>query len=96
MTVKVNIPAILRKHVGGEAQVEAEGATLQAVLADLEARYPGVTKNITAEDGGVNRFVNVYVNNEDVRYLSSLATETKDGDIVSILPAVAGGAPDRS
>ncbi|MFN8234406.1 MAG: ubiquitin-like small modifier protein 1 [Actinomycetota bacterium] len=92
MAVTVKLPTILRKHAGGEAKVGADGATLRDVLGDLEARYPGITKNVIAEDGGLHRFVNVYVNDEDVRYLGSLETGVADGDTVSILPAVAGGA----
>jgi molybdopterin synthase sulfur carrier subunit len=61
------------------------------VLQDLEAKYPGVTKNVLAEDGGLHRFINVYLNDEDVRYLGSLETQVDEGDTVSILPAVAGG-----
>jgi len=91
MAVTVKLPTILRKHAGGEAKVGADGATLRDVLGDLEARYPGITKNVIAEDGGLHRFVNVYVNDEDVRYLGSLETGVADGDTVSILPAVAGG-----
>jgi sulfur-carrier protein len=91
MPVTVKLPTILRKHAGGQARVEAEGPTLRDLLADLESRYPGITKNVLTEDGGLHRFINVYVNDEDVRYLGSLETEVKDGDTVSILPAVAGG-----
>ena len=91
MAVTVKLPTILRKHAGGEAKVGADGATLRDVLVDLEAKYPGITKNVVAEDGGLHRFINVYVNDEDVRYLGSLETEVKEGDTVSILPAVAGG-----
>jgi len=89
--VNVKLPTILRKHAGGEARVAADGATLREVLKDLESRYPGITKNVLTEDGGLHRFINVYVNDEDVRYLGSLETELKDGDTISILPAVAGG-----
>jgi MoaD family protein len=92
MAVNVKLPTILRKHAGGEPKVAAEGATLREVLKDLESRYPGITKNVLADDGGLHRFVNVYVNDEDVRYLGSLETEVSEGDVVSILPAVAGGA----
>ena len=92
MTVTVKLPTILRKHAGGEARVGADGATLAEVLKDLESRYPGITKNVVSEDGGLHRFINVYVNDEDVRYLGSLETEVKDGDTISILPAVAGGS----
>jgi sulfur-carrier protein len=92
MAVQVKLPTILRKHVGGEPRVSAEGATLREVLDDLEANYPGITKNVLAEDGGLHRFINVYLNDEDVRYLGSLETEVGEGDTVSILPAVAGGS----
>jgi MoaD family protein len=91
MPVLVKLPTILRKHAGGEPKVSAEGATLREVLQDLESRYPGVTRNVLAEDGGLHRFINVYLNDEDVRYLGSLETEVGEGDTVSILPAVAGG-----
>jgi sulfur-carrier protein len=91
MTVTVKLPTILRKHAGGEARVGADGATLAEVLDDLETRYPGITKNVVSEDGGLHRFINVYVNDEDVRYLGSLETTVAEGDVVSILPAVAGG-----
>jgi molybdopterin synthase sulfur carrier subunit len=91
MAVTVKLPTILRKHAGGEAKVDAEGATLRELLDNLEATHPGITKNVLAEDGGLHRFINVYVNDEDVRYLGSLETELKEGDTVSLLPAVAGG-----
>lgn len=89
--VTVKLPTILRKHAGGEAKVSAEGATLRDMLADLEQRYPGITKNVLSDDGGLHRFINIYVNDEDVRYLGSLETALDDGDTVSLLPAVAGG-----
>jgi len=92
MSVTVKLPTILRKHAGGQARVEADGATLRELLNYLEGRYPGITKNVVTEDGGLHRFINVYVNDEDVRYLGSLETELTDGDTVSLLPAVAGGA----
>lgn len=92
MSVRVKLPTILRKHAGGEALVDAEGATLRELLDDLEGKYPGITKNVVSDDGGLHRFINVYVNDEDVRYLGSLETAVKEGDTVSILPAVAGGA----
>jgi molybdopterin synthase sulfur carrier subunit len=90
-SVRVKLPTILRRHAGGEPLVDAEGSTLRELLTDLEARYPGITKNVITPDGGLHRFVNVYVNDEDVRYLGSLETAVKQGDTVSILPAVAGG-----
>jgi MoaD family protein len=91
MSVRVKLPTILRKHAEGVPLVDAEGATLRELLADLERRYPGITKNVVTPDGGLHRFVNVYVNDEDVRYLGSLETAVSEGDTVSILPAVAGG-----
>jgi molybdopterin synthase sulfur carrier subunit len=91
VSVRVKLPTILRKHAGGEALVQADGATLSEVLNDLEARYPGITKNVRTSDGRLHRFINVYVNDEDVRYLGALETPVRDGDTVSLLPAVAGG-----
>jgi molybdopterin synthase sulfur carrier subunit len=91
MAVTVKLPTILRKHAGNEAKVSAEGTTLSDILKNLESTYPGITKNVISEDGGLHRFINVYVNDEDVRYLGSLETPVSDGDTVSILPAVAGG-----
>ncbi len=91
MAVRVKVPAILRAHTAGEGQVDGAGATVGEVLEDLEARYPGIRARLVTEDGTLHRFVNVYVNDEDVRYLGSLETEVRDGDVVSILPAVAGG-----
>ncbi len=90
--VKVKVPTMLRARVGGEAIVDGSGGTLREVLTDLERRYPGSTAAIVDEGGDLHRFVNVYVNGEDVRYLASLDTEVGAGDTVSILPAVAGGS----
>ena len=92
MSVQVKLPTILRKHAGGEPKVSAEGSTLRDVLGDLETKYPGITKNVLSEDGGLHRFINVYLNDEDVRYLGALATPIEQGDTISILPALAGGA----
>jgi molybdopterin synthase sulfur carrier subunit len=91
MLVRVKLPQILRKRAGGQAIVQAEGSTLREILKDLESRYPGITKNVVSEDGALHRFINVYVNDEDVRYLGALETPVADGDTVSLLPAVAGG-----
>ena len=91
MSVEVKIPTILRQQTGGEARLSGEGSTLREVLEDLEARHPGLLARVVSEDGSLHRFVNVYVNDEDVRYLGALETEVADGDVVSILPAVAGG-----
>ena len=91
MTVALKVPTILRAKVGGSPIVEATGSTIREVLDDVEGRYPGFRASIVTEDGGLHRFVNVYVNDEDVRYLGSLDTEVNEGDTVSILPAIAGG-----
>lgn len=91
MAVRVKLPTLLRPHAQGQAVVHSEGSTLREVLAGLEGRYPGITGAIVAEDGTLHRFVNVYLNAEDVRYLGSLETEVAEGDTVAILPAVAGG-----
>ena len=91
MPVKVKVPRIMRDQVGGEAIVEGSGSTLSDLLEDLERKYPGFKHRIVADDGGIHRFINLYLNDEDVRYLGSLETAVKEGDTVSILPAVAGG-----
>lgn len=90
MAVSVSIPTILRTHTGGEKRVSASGATLQAVIADLDSNYAGISERLI-DDGKLHRFVNIYVNDEDVRFSGGLDTEVADGDTVTILPAVAGG-----
>jgi MoaD family protein len=90
MTVSVSIPTILRTHTGGEKRVIATGDTLQAVIADLESNYSGISERLV-DNGKLQRFVNIYVNDEDVRFSGGLDTEINDGDTVTILPAVAGG-----
>lgn len=87
----VRIPPVLRASVGGAKQVEANGDTLRVVLDDLCGRYPGVREQIIAPEGGLSRFVNVFVNDQDVRYLSGLDTSVASGDTVVLLPAMAGG-----
>lgn len=91
MAVDVRIPTILRSYTGGAKAVEGAGDTLAELLADLESRHPGLRDRLVTEAGGLHRFVNVYVNDEDVRFSGGLATEISDGDSVTILPAVAGG-----
>lgn len=91
MAVRVKVPTIMRRFVAGEAVVEGTGSTLREVLNDLEQRYPGLRSNVVTDDGSVHRFVNLYVNDEDVRYTGALETPVSDGDTVAILPAVAGG-----
>jgi len=90
--VEVRVPTILRKHTGGEKKVEAAGGTVREVLVDLDARYPGIAAQLFTEDGALHRFVNVYQNDEDIRFLGGLDAEVTDGDVVAVLPAVAGGA----
>jgi molybdopterin synthase sulfur carrier subunit len=90
MSVEVSIPTILRTHTGGEKRVSADGATLQAVISDLESNYSGIAQRLV-DNGKLHRFVNIYVNDEDVRFSGGLDTAIADGDSVTILPAVAGG-----
>jgi molybdopterin converting factor small subunit len=90
MSVTVSIPTILRTHTGGEKRVTATGATLQAIISDLESNYSGISGRLV-DNGKLNRFVNIYVNDEDVRFSGGLETAIVDGDSVTILPAVAGG-----
>ena len=90
MSVTVSIPTILRTHTGGEKRVSATGATLQAVISDLESNCSGISERLV-DNGKLHRFVNIYVNDEDVRFSGGLDTEISDGDSVTILPAVAGG-----
>jgi molybdopterin synthase sulfur carrier subunit len=90
MPVEVRIPTILRPLTGGVKTVSAEGATLADVIANLDANYSGLGERVL-DDSGLRRFINVYVNDEDVRFLSGLDTTITDGDSITILPAVAGG-----
>jgi len=92
MAVEVKIPTILRTYTGGAKSVPGDGANLAALLDDLETRHTGLKGRLITEDGALHRFVNVYVNDEDVRFTGSLDTTLTDGDAVTILPAVAGGA----
>jgi molybdopterin synthase sulfur carrier subunit len=92
VSVSVRIPTILRTYTGGESEVSADGATLAAVLDDLEANYTGIRARVLDDAGDIRRFVNVYVGNDDVRFLEGLGTATPDGTQLSIIPAVAGGA----
>jgi molybdopterin synthase sulfur carrier subunit len=91
MTVSVRIPTILRTYTGGESEVTASGGTLAEVLEDLDGSYSGIKGRILDEAGELRRFVNVYVGNDDVRFLDNLATPTPDGTQISVIPAVAGG-----
>ena len=87
----VRIPTILRTYTGGEAEVTVEGATLGAVIASLDVQYPGIAGRVLDDNGALRRFVNIYVNDDDVRFLEGLETKT-EGVSISIIPAVAGGS----
>jgi molybdopterin synthase sulfur carrier subunit len=92
MAVEVRIPTILRQYTSGAKSVSGEGATIADLLTNLDASYPGLRGRLITDQGGLHRFVNVYVNDEDVRFLGALDAKLNDGDSVTILPAVAGGA----
>jgi MoaD family protein len=91
MAIEVRIPTILRTYTDGSKAVEGKGDTLADLLQDLDSRHSGLRGRLVTEDGSLHRFVNVYVNDEDVRFLGGLETALKDGDSVTVLPAVAGG-----
>jgi sulfur-carrier protein len=91
MAVEVRIPTILRTYTSGEKVVTADGSSLEAVVRDLDGRYPGIADRLI-DESGLRRFVNVYLNDEDVRFLDGLETPVADADSITILPAVAGGA----
>jgi molybdopterin synthase sulfur carrier subunit len=90
MAIEVRIPTILRTYTDGAKAVDAEGATLDELISNLESRHPGLKERLINE-GSLRRFVNVYLNDEDVRFLGGLGTPVSDGDTVTVLPAVAGG-----
>jgi sulfur-carrier protein len=91
VAARVRLPTILRSYAAGQSTVEAAGSTVGEVVDDLVGRFPGMAGHLRSPDGGLHRFVNVYVNDEDVRYQGGLEAKVGDGDEVSILPAVAGG-----
>ncbi|GAB7004556.1 MoaD/ThiS family protein [Nocardioides sp. AN3] len=91
MAIEVRIPTILRTYTAGEKSVSGDGGTLAALIDDLESNHAGI-KDRLIDNGDLRRFVNIYVNDEDVRFLGGLEAELKDGDQVVVLPAVAGGA----
>ena len=91
MPVEIRLPTMLRPHAGGQAVLPGTGTTIGEVLADLVSRYPGLQGQLVTESGELHRFVNVYVNDDDVRYMDKLDTKVGDDDTISILPAVAGG-----
>ena len=91
MAVKVRIPTPLRKLTNEAELVEVKAATIGDAITELQGRYPGIRERLVDESGAVRRFVNVYVNEEDIRFLQNQQTPLKDGDEVSIIPAIAGG-----
>ena len=90
-SIQVRVTAVLQKLTGGQKSVEASGATVGAVIDDLETRHPGFRDQMLGDDGTLQRFVNVYLNDEDVRYTGGVETPIKAGDVLDILPALAGG-----
>ena len=92
MAIEVRIPTILRSYTGGAKSVEGAGDTLADLLTNLDGKYAGIRGRLITDDGALHRFVNVYVNDEDVRFVGGLDAKLNDGDNVTILPAVAGGA----
>jgi len=92
VAVRVRLPTILRSFASGQSTVDADGSTVGQVVDDLVTRFPGMAGHLRAPDGGLHRFVNVYLDDEDVRYLGGLGTPVEAGAKLSIVPAVAGGA----
>jgi sulfur-carrier protein len=91
MSVRVRVPTPLRKYTQGADEVNAQGSNVKSLVDDLENKYPGIKERICDETGKVRRFVNVYVNGDDIRFLQNLDTALKEGDNISIVPAIAGG-----
>lgn len=90
-TVQVRMTAVLQKLTGGQKTIEATGGNVAAVIDDMEQRYPGIRAQLYGDDGKLHRFVNVYLNDEDIRYMGGPETPLKAGDVLDILPALAGG-----
>ena len=88
---EVRLPTVLRQHAGGQASVQANGGTVGEVLEDLVRQFPLLAGQVLTNDGAMHKFINVYRNDDDVRYLEKLDTKVSDDDVISILPAVAGG-----
>lgn len=91
MGIKVRIPTPLRKLTNGESEVEANGADISELIDDLEKSYPGIKSKLCEENGNVRKFLNIYLNDDDIRFMDSLATEVREGDNISLIPAIAGG-----
>lgn len=93
VAVEVRIPTVFRKFTDGRSIEEVDAATIRDLIEELDSRYPGFKNQVLTDGGELHRYVNVYVNDEDARYLDKLDTKVADGDIVSLLPSVAGGSP---
>ncbi len=91
MSVRVRVPTPLRRFTGGKDEISAEGASIQAVIENLEQHHPGLKERLLDDSGQLRRFVNVYLNGDDIRFLDQLNSKVKDGDDISIVPAIAGG-----
>ncbi|MBI2082729.1 MAG: MoaD/ThiS family protein [Deltaproteobacteria bacterium] len=91
MSIKIRIPTPLQKITKNQSEVSAKGSSVKEILADLERQFPGLKERLYDEKGSLRRFINFYVNNEDIRFLKGETTAVKDGDEISIVPAIAGG-----
>lgn len=91
MAVNVRIPTPLQRLTGGKGDISASGATVKEVINHMESNYPGLREKLYSEDGELRRFINIYINEEDIRFLESDGSAVKDGDTISIIPAIAGG-----
>lgn len=91
MAITVRVPTPLQKVTGGKSEVETTGSNIKEAIENLEKTYPGVKERLYSEEGELRRFINIYVNEEDIRFLDSENTAIKDGDVISIIPAIAGG-----
>ncbi|MEE9487935.1 MAG: MoaD/ThiS family protein [Candidatus Brocadiales bacterium] len=91
MPVTVRVPTPLRPLTGNAEQVEASGSSIREIIDDMESKYPGIKNRLCDENGEIRRFINVYVNDEDIRFQKNQDTPVKDGDLISVVPAIAGG-----
>ena len=91
MSATVRVPTPLQKFTNNQAEVQAKGSTVKEILANLESQFPGIQERLYDEQGKLRRFINFYVNNEDIRFLQGEETQVKDGDELSVVPAIAGG-----
>ncbi|MBV8772411.1 MAG: MoaD/ThiS family protein [Deltaproteobacteria bacterium] len=91
MPIRVRVPTPLRRFTGGHDEITAQGDSIMAVIEDVERRHPGMRERLLDDKGELRRFVNIYLNGDDIRFLSQLTSKVKDGDDISIVPAIAGG-----